>query len=237
MKNKIKFVAIVIISLFFIGLFLHYYFNKPLNNSLFIDPICNLKSSESKIVALTFDDGPSRDRTPALLNVLKKHNVKATFFMNGVKMEKNFDVAQRLVDEGHLAANHSYNHIRLLLKSPNTIKAQILKTDSLLNLTGTKDLRYFRPPYADKLIILPWMLKKMKKELINFNVESKNEYNNSFNVDKVVEDVVANCKPGSIILLHDGWNRDSLLFAEAIDKIIISLKLKGYQFVRIDGNI
>jgi peptidoglycan/xylan/chitin deacetylase (PgdA/CDA1 family) len=105
--------------------------------------------SDRKEIALTFDDGPSRD-TAALLDLLKKENVKATFFWQGSQIEKFPELARRAYAEGHTLANHSYNHPRLIpLEDGNQWwTQQIEKTQAIFqNVLGFQP-SMMRPPYG-----------------------------------------------------------------------------------------
>jgi peptidoglycan/xylan/chitin deacetylase (PgdA/CDA1 family) len=200
---------------------------------LFIAPVCNLNTNE-KVVALTFDDGPSPKRTPALLELLAKHGVKATFFMTGERMTYNPDIARAAFQQGHLIGNHSYQHVRLIFKTPSAVEFQIDKADSLIVATGQKESKYFRPPFGDKLIILPWLLKKKGKTFVNFDIPCPSQYASPLNVSQSSDEIIQSCKPGSIILLHDGWDRDVEGFLQLVETSIMALKKQGYRFVRID---
>lgn len=86
-----------------------------------------------KVVYLTFDDGPDSENTPIVLDILKKHSIKATFFVTGSQAEKNPDLLKRVYNEGHAIGNHSYNHVyRDLYKSPNSYIEQLHHTDEII---------------------------------------------------------------------------------------------------------
>lgn len=101
-------------------------YSRSWENALFINPIYEI-ATDKKVVALTFDDGPSLTRTPGLLNLLNQHNVKATFFMLGENIERHPDIAHAVYIQGHLIGNHSYNHPHLIFKSPSFVMEQIKK--------------------------------------------------------------------------------------------------------------
>jgi peptidoglycan-N-acetylglucosamine deacetylase len=233
MKKVLLISITVLLSFVLMTAILHFRYNKPPHRALFLTPLCHLSTNE-KIVALTFDDGPSLWRTPPLLDLLDKHQVKATFFMTGAAMERNFHIVEQVVERGHLIANHSQNHKRLIFKFPDEIEYEIDKTDSLIRLTGTDGLKYFRPPHGDKMIVLPYLLKKKEKILVNFDVGCPSQYHSPLNPDKVADEALNGARPGSIIVLHDGWDREVDAFIESVEKIIVGLKQKGYRFVRID---
>lgn len=208
-------------------------YSRSWERSLFIDPIYRI-SNDEKVVALTFDDGPSEIRTPALLDLLNEYNVKATFFMLGEKIEKYPDIAQAVFTQGHLIGNHTYDHSRLILKSPSFITEQILRTEELIKGIGQEKVLYFRPPYSSKYIVLPLVLKSMDKKLVTGTYDPPSQYISPFSTERVVDEVIKNVQPGSIIFLHDGKDNDKEHFVRSVELIIIELKDKGYNFVRLD---
>ncbi|MBN2439915.1 MAG: polysaccharide deacetylase family protein, partial [Spirochaetales bacterium] len=210
-------------------------YSRSWQNALFINPIYKITTNE-KIVTLTFDDGPSEIRTPALLDLLNKYDVKATFFMLGENIKKHPVIAHAVYEQGHLIGNHSYNHPRLILKSPSFVTEQIIKTDELIKSTGQKDVKYFRPPYSSKYIILPLVLRSLGKKLVTGTYDPPSEYVSPYNGEMVADEVIMNTKPGSIIYLHDGKITDQEEFIKSIEMIIVELRNKGYKFVRLDYN-
>ena len=208
-------------------------YSRPWQNALFIDPLYKISTNE-KMVALTFDDGPSEIRTPPLLELLNRYDVKATFFMLGENIEKFPDIAKSVYEQGHLIGNHSYNHPRLVFKSASFISEQIIKTDELIKSAGQKKTDFFRPPYSAKFIILPVVLKSLNKKLVTCTYDPPSEYVVPYNAAIVAEDVINNTKPGTIIYLHDGKDSDQEQFIKSVELIIIGLKKRGYKFVGPD---
>src|SRR5690606_33012994 len=100
-------------------------------------------------IALTFDDAPDTYFTPQVLDALKKMNVKATFFIVGNRAEKHPEIVRRMVREGHAIGNHSYNHANFNKLSDAALRAQIKKTDEILEkLIGYRPV-IVRPPYGN----------------------------------------------------------------------------------------
>jgi peptidoglycan/xylan/chitin deacetylase (PgdA/CDA1 family) len=221
------------ISLLLLLLVVAFFHSRSWERALFIDPIYKMDAA-GKVIALTFDDGPSTHRTPPLLELLQAHDVKATFFMLGENIEKHPDIARQVWEAGHLIGNHSYDHPRLILRSPAFVKKQILDTDRLIMSLGQAEVRYFRPPYSYKYLVLPWMLRSMEKHLVTGTYDPPAEYASPYPAETVAEEVVRNARPGSIIFLHDGKNADPEAFIQSIASIIVRLKAAGYRFVRLD---
>ncbi len=161
---------------------------------LYPKAIWNIKT-EDKVLYLTFDDGPIPELTDWVLDVLKSYQIKATFFCVGNNIEKHPDVYRRIINEGHLAANHTYNH----LKGFKTKTADYLvNTNKCETLTQTK---LFRPPYGQLKppqykILLENGYKIVMWDVISYDYEKINGETCFLNVKK-------NAKPGSIILFHD----------------------------------
>ncbi len=194
--------------------------------------------TEQRVVSLTFDDGPHPPYTDRLLDVLAKHNVKATFFMIGNRIEKNPETVHRVIAEGHQVGNHSYSHPVLGFRLPGRIRREIEHTDSLLRQLGTIGEIVFRAPMLTRFLPVAWVLAKVNRTHISCNVWSWDW--TTQNPDRIAHRVLKKAKPGSIIVLHDGKaenshaNRTGTI--EATDRIITKLKRKKYQFCTItDG--
>lgn len=191
-------------------------------------------NTSEKIVALTFDDGPSV-YTEEILNILHFNNIQATFFLLGKNAEQFPTLVKRIYKEGHDIGNHSYSHEPLIFKSLTFIRQEIETTDQIIRQSGYEGTIHFRAPYGRKLIGLPWVLYKSNRPHILFDVIPDDW--ESPGVSTIVERVLTQVKPGSIILCHDG-NADNkgqnrLQTVEAIPIIIKKLTSDGYRFVTI----
>lgn len=191
-----------------------------------------------RIVALTFDDGPHPPYTDRLLDILAKHNVKATFFMIGNRIEKYPETVCRVIAEGHQIGNHSYSHPILGFQLPSRIQREIEYTDSLLQQLGAGGEIVFRAPMLTRFLPVAWVLAKADRMHISCNVWSWDW--TTQNPNRIAQRVVKKTKPGSIIVLHDGKaenahaNRTGTI--DATERIITELKQKEYQFFTIaDG--
>lgn len=192
-------------------------------------------NTERRIVALTFDDGPNPPYTERLLDVLAKHNVKATFFMIGNRIEKHPETAHRVIAERHQIGNHSYSHPVLGFLPPTYVQREIEQTDNLLRQLGTVGEIVFRAPILTRFLPVAWVLAKGNRTHISCNVWSWDW--TTQDPDRIVQSVLKKVKPGSIIVFHDGKaekaqaNRSGTV--EATDQIIAALKREGYQFSTI----
>ncbi len=187
--------------------------------------------TQKKVVALTYDDGPNPPDTDLLLAVLEQLQVKATFFVLGKQVEQYPETAKIILSKGHELGNHSYSHPKMLWKSQEFIRSEIQKTDRLLREVGVTGNIHFRPPYGLKFVMLPYVLMRLGKVTISWNINSEDyqKLESQAIVDRVLELV----KPGSIILLHDalddlGGDRSTTI--AATKKLVEILLVNGYEF-------
>lgn len=183
-----------------------------------------------KVVALTFDDGPGPANTPAVLELLSRHQVKATFFMVGRNIEAHRELAARVLAEGHQLGNHSYSHTRLVFRSPSFVQEEISRTDTLLRQLGVQEEILFRAPFGKKLFVLPWLLARDHRKNILFDVVPDDH--ELQDADVLTSRVLGATRPGSIILFHDGWAAKPGTL-EAVDRVLRQLKAQGYRFVTV----
>ena len=192
-------------------------------------------NTNRRVVALTYDDGPCPPYTDQLLDVLAKHDVKATFFMVGNHIERHPDTVRRVIAEGHQVGNHSYSHPVLGFLPPSYVRREIERTDAILRRIGVKGEIVFRAPILTRFLPVAWVLAKRNRAHISCNVWSWDWITQ--NPDRITKTVLGKVKPGSIVVLHDGKtinrNANRLGTIEATDRIIIALKQKGYEFVRL----
>ena len=191
--------------------------------------------TQQRVVALTYDDGPSPPYTDPLLDVLAKHDVKATFFLIGNRVEQYPETVHRILAEGHQVGNHSYSHPVLGLLPPAAVGREIERTDALLRDIGVKGEIVFRAPILTRFLPVAWVLAKRDRTHISGNVWSWDW--TTQNPDKITKTVLRKVKPGAIIILHDGkgvyGNATRLGTIAATDRIIPALKRRGYTFVRV----
>lgn len=199
----------------------------------------NIYKSEEKVVYLTFDDGPSKTVTPLILDLLKKENIKVTFFVLGARAKLNPEILKREYKEGHYIANHGYSHIYGdIYASPQSVIDEYNKTkETIANILQTDyDGHLFRFPggstggkYKD--------IKSEAKNLLNENNIAYIDWN-SLSSDaagaKTKEAIIENTKStvgtknSVVILMHDAG--DKILTYEALPEIISYLREQGYIF-------
>lgn len=178
-----------------------------------------------KAVALTFDDGPHKTCTPILLDGLKERGVHATFFLMGENIAGNEALVQRMQEEGHLVANHSYRHVQLTKAGEDAVCESIERTGTIIEgITGSSP-QYLRPPYGDwnenlecrmNLTTVFWTIDSLDWKLKN--------------TEKITKRVLKKTGDGDIILMHD-------IFPTSVDaalEIVDTLQRQGYTFVTVD---
>lgn len=195
---------------------------------LFGDITAHVETDE-KVIALTFDDGPTK-KVNELLPILDQYNAKVTFFLIGQEIEEHPEEAQKIVTNGHQIGNHTFSHQRMVFKSNAFIKEEIEKTDQLIQRIGYTDAIAVRPPYGKKLIGLPNYLHKHNRETIMWNLEPDTYYSTAEEKIKYVKD---NIQPGSIILMHPMYD-DTDNELQAIESILQALTNDGYSFVTVN---
>ena len=178
-----------------------------------------------KLIALTFDDGPRRSTTTALLDGLAQRGVNATFFLIGEQLVNNEDVVQRMDAEGHQIGIHTFDHVKLTGLSKTDFDAQVDKTrQCLLRILGHNDF-LLRPPYG---MTDQGVKKHAGCPIILWSVDPEDWRDQ--NTARVVQQVVSQARDGSIILMHD-------IFPESVDaalQIVDQLHAQGYLFVTVD---
>jgi peptidoglycan/xylan/chitin deacetylase (PgdA/CDA1 family) len=183
----------------------------------------NWEKKSSKSLILTFDDGPSSVLIP-ILDVLKKHDIKAMFFWQSRLLQKNRPW-KRVLDEGHILGGHSLRHRDLTRLSRDEQFHDIRSNKKHIEkLTGQK-MKYFRPPFGqfngDTLCVLKEL------EMIPFLWEVAGlDWENKQNPQHIVHNIVNHVENGSVILLHE--LRQTV---EILDDLLTELKLEGFEFV------
>jgi peptidoglycan-N-acetylglucosamine deacetylase len=187
--------------------------------------------TQEKVIALTFDDGPSPHNTPEVLALLKEFGVPATFFMIGQNIEKYPELASQVFQAGHQIASHSYSHQRTLLSSVEYFTQEIQRTDELIRKLGYQDEIVFRPPFGKKLINLPLALQRTGKLSVTWDAES--EDTETQEPAKLKENILRHATAGSIILFHDGFARKEGTLT-AVREILQTFRSQGYRFVTVN---
>lgn len=152
-------------------------------------------------IALSFDDGPDKKITPEILEILKKHEIKAAFFCIGSKAEENQALVNRIFQEGHIIGSHSYSHHFFFdLFSPARMSEELRKTENILYRIINKRILMFRPPYGVTNPPLAKALKRLDYHVIGWSLRSKDTV---LHDDKLFERLTGKLKGGDIVIFHD----------------------------------
>ncbi|NEA91726.1 glycosyltransferase [Actinospica acidiphila] len=185
-------------------------------------------------LVLTFDDGPDPTWTPKMLDVLKKHDAHAVFFVTGTMASRYPDLVQRMVDEGHEVGLHTFNHPDLSLQSKKRIDWEL--SQNQLALTGAAGIRtsLFRPPYSsfsDAMDNKSWPVTEYigsRGYLTVVNNTDSEDWKRP-GVDEIIRRATPRHGKGAIVLMHDSGGDRSQTLA-ALDTFLPDLKDKGYEF-------
>lgn len=189
-------------------------------------PIYRVQTDEKKI-AISFDAAWGADKTERLLEILKKYNVKTTFFLVKMWMDKYPDMTKLIAQEGHEIGNHSATHPRMGSLSKQQIIEEIKSThDKIKELTG-QDCKLFRPPFGDYSNTLIETAEELGYYVIQWDVDSLDW--KDLSASAIYSRVVNQVKPGSIVLFHNNGKNTP----EAVDIILKELTGRGYQIVPV----
>jgi peptidoglycan/xylan/chitin deacetylase (PgdA/CDA1 family) len=196
---------------------------------------------DRKEIAFSYDDGPSLD-TPALLDLLKKENVKVTFFWQGSQIEQFPDTVRRALAEGHTLANHSYNHPDLSKLEDGGVwwKDQLEKTQLAYQKVVGFQPSMMRPPYGFLSDTQIKSLQSKGMKAILWSVDSADWFHIYQNkMDELASNAIENVirqyiHPEAIVLMHDSGGRGRKPTIMATARLIPELRKQGYQFTTVD---
>lgn len=193
-------------------------------------PIYSVETNEKKI-AITFDAAWTNQDTQELIDILKKHNAKATFFIVGDWAEKFPESVKAFHDAGHTIANHSDTHKAFSKCSREEIREEIVNCNKKLEaITGTP-VTLVRAPSGDYTDQSLDVCKELNMTMIQWNCDSL-DYT-KISTDEIVNRVVKGTTNGSILLFHNGVDNT----APALDRILTELEKQGYSFVSVEDLI
>lgn len=186
-------------------------------------------SSKEKVIALTFDDGPWPNSTLQILEILKKNNVKATFFMVG-RCVKNFPhLAKQVVTEGHAIGNHTWSHLYHHFSEAGAAQEIDRTANTLYETTGVRTA-LFRPPGGNLSNGLVAYAQKRNYAVVIWSADST-DYRRP-PAQTIITKVLKDSQPGGIVLFHDGGG-DRSTTVQALPTLIANFKKRGYKFVTV----
>ncbi|AFW92946.1 polysaccharide deacetylase [Anabaena sp. 90] len=184
---------------------------------------------EKKVIALTFDDGPWPSSTAKVLDILKKNNIKGTFFVVGQNVKNYPDLTKRVVTDGHIIANHTWHHWYHHMNAQTAAYEVANTTDIIYKTTGIKT-SLFRPPGGNMRNGVAAYAKSNKYAVIMWSSDSM-DYSRP-GVPRLINNIFREAKPGGIVLMHDGGG-DRSHTVKALPEIISKFRKQGYEFVTV----
>jgi len=189
----------------------------------------------SRQLALTYDDGPNDPHTLRLLEVLARHDVKATFFMIGRFVAEKPQIAREVARAGHVIGNHTFNHPNLIFCAPARVRGELEHCRQMLKDTVGEHSKLWRPPFGARLPHVLKVGRRLGLEPVMWTVSS-NDWK-IYTADGIERRVAERIRGGDVILMHDGahvhMGADRARTVEATDRLIRRCKDLGYEFVTV----
>jgi peptidoglycan/xylan/chitin deacetylase (PgdA/CDA1 family) len=192
------------------------------------------KEGQGKVIYLTFDDGPHPEITAWVMDELKKHQIKATFFCVGENLKKHTETAKQLLTQGHQIGNHTMHHIKGwkhknddYLKDIESCETEIRDIHGQLDIEKAQP-RLFRPPYGQ---IKPSQIKLLRNngyKIIQWS-DLSCDYDKHLNCEKSLSALVKNAKPGSIVVFHDSEKAEHQL-KQILPRYLEAILAEGFTF-------
>lgn len=184
---------------------------------------------DEKLVAMTFDDGPSPRTTIKILEILKEHDAKATFFVVGQNALKNQSLMQEIVKQGHEVGNHSFSHVQLTRVSIGRVKNEIASTSKIIHESTGSAPVWFRPPYGSINKKIENVAEELGLKTILWTDDPR-DWSRKATAVSIENKVMGNLKSGSVVLLHD--NHSATI--EALPVMLKKIKERGYKLVTVN---
>jgi peptidoglycan/xylan/chitin deacetylase (PgdA/CDA1 family) len=189
----------------------------------------------SRRLALTFDDGPNDPHTLHLLDILARHNVRATFFMIGSFVERRPDIVRAVAEAGHAIGNHTFTHPNLIFRHETDVRGEIEACQRALDRAGAPNTKLFRPPHGGRTPAVLRTVRRLGYEPIMWSISGCDWKPHS--PERIAEVVHKQMRGGDVILLHDGSHQgmgiDRSASVRATDLILQRYLGEGYEFVTI----
>ena len=189
----------------------------------------------SRLLALTYDDGPNDPYTWRLLEILERHSVKATFFLIGRFVEQKPEIARAMVEAGHAIGSHTWDHPNLIFASAVEVRRQLRQTQQVIRDATGVDPKLFRPPFGGRRPATLRVARAMGFEPVMWNVSCYDW--KPISAAEIVGHAARQIRGGDVILLHDGeYHRigvDRSRSIAASDLILSRYKAEAYAFVTI----
>lgn len=185
-------------------------------------------------IALTFDDGPNDPHTLHLLDILGKHNVRATFFLIGRYVRQRPDIVRQIASQNHVIGNHTFSHPLLTFQSSSQIHSELVNCKQAITDAIGEHSNLFRPPWGGRRPGVFQLVRRIGLEPIMWNVTGYDW--DAPSADYIEKKVISRMRGGSVVLLHDGGHKafgtDRSKTVEAVDRLIARYKA-DHEFVTI----
>ena len=192
---------------------------------------------DARGVALTFDDGPSPETTPKVLDALDEAGVKATFFVIGRKVKLYPELVRDIVARGHAVGVHGYDHDRLFsLRTPESIRLDLARAIEVITAASGEAPTLFRPPIGHTSPRIAGALEAFDFTVVGWSVKGLDGLAGA-RADRVAARIVPHLKDGAIVLLHDAAENEDFTPASlaALPKILAAMTRKNLPGVRVDA--
>ncbi len=189
-----------------------------------------INGPNKKQVALTFDDGPDLEVTPAVIDVLNKYGVKGNFFFLGKEAEKYPEIVEKAYKNGHLILSHSYNHVELDKLGIAEIHNELKQAGNVIESIIGKEPALIRTPFGETNALVANVAKENNYSIILWSIDTLDWAQNS--TDVIYSNVVENIRNGDIILMHT--DTDEYDTYEALPRIIEELQRQGFELVDLE---
>lgn len=193
-------------------------------------------------IALTYDDGPNDEATPALLDLFAEHNIRATFFMIGRFVQQRPEMTRRVLAAGHIVGNHTMNHPNLAYQNVHTVRQELRDCQHVLEDTLGAPVRYFRPPHGARKPSVLREARELGLTVVQWNAAGYDWL--SITPDEIAGHIRRGMRraqrrgAGSNVLLHDGWDQqigaDRSRSVEATRQLVLEGLAADKRFVAVD---
>jgi len=188
-----------------------------------------------RVVALTFDDGPDPRWTPRVLDLLHRHDAKATFFDTGLNAVARPDLVAAEVGAGHGVGVHTWSHPHLTRLGASAIEAEIVRGAEAIQRAGAPEPRLFRPPFGASNETVDVVADAEGYRTVLWDLALEHYLSRTSDTTAAVAAVLNRVRPGSIILAHDGGVPDRTRTLQALPMLLEGLEARGYRVVDVEA--
>lgn len=182
---------------------------------------------QTKLVAVTIDDGPSLKYVLRAMEAAERHGCKVTFFVTGRWLAQDPQIARRICERGHQIGNHTWDHVALANCPPAKIRDQLKRVNDLIVKSGGKRPTVFRPPYGSHNATVDKIAAELGMKVTMWDIDPRDWAGGPG--QKTLSTIFSQLKPGRLILIHEVHNT-----YEVLDQLFAGLQQRGYTSVRVD---